>query len=154
MINTHRDYMWQVLRLFCKQDSFVEIKVHHQSHLLPKVHFNAQILLGLKMIGFFEDKNSILSQLSKIHLDEYLLAPTKEFLQETRQILGKSLNLTATKSDMSILDSMSDIGSYEAILHAKKIDKMNNLRYFLIKGIYSQKSAREITRGSALARAL
>lgn len=146
--------MWQTLRLFCKKNTFIEIKVQHQSYLLPKVHFCAQTLLGLKLAGFFEDRNSILDQLESMNIDKYLISTGNGMNFNKIATLNKAASLVSTGSDLNILNSLSDIGNYEKALNSSKKPKNDNLRYFLIKGIYTQKTPRDTLRGSVLAKSL
>ena len=79
MINTHRENIVQILSMFCRKDTFVDIKVFNQSYLLPKVHFNAQLIMALKFAGVFEDKNNLIGDLTKNSVEQFILSQAIPF---------------------------------------------------------------------------
>ena len=73
MINTHRDDLVRILSLFCRPDSFIDVKVGYQSFLLPPIHFNLQLLLALKSLNRLEDTNLLMKKLESIPIDNILM---------------------------------------------------------------------------------
>lgn len=157
MINTHRDYLVQGLSLFCKKNTFIDIKIQNQTYLLPKIHFTAQLILGLKFLGYFEDSNSIISNLENISLEQFLISEGNELIQQNSKSLFKPRRDSASKEAVinnKILSSFSDIGEYQVMLDSRRKNKSGDLRYFLIQDIYNQTSSRDCLRAAALAKKL
>lgn len=65
--------MIQILGMFCKKDIFVDLKIYNQSYLLPKIHFNAQLILGLKLASVFEDQNNIIANVANSSVEQFVL---------------------------------------------------------------------------------
>lgn len=93
-----------------------------------QLHFRLQLLLALNKLGCFEDKQNILGQVQNGGITDFLLKHGKN--------ASKSSLKGGLEFENTTLSNLSDLWLYEQHLESKKLPKMQDLRYVLMKGLY------------------